>query len=66
MQACGWPVSLSAGVAVFTVAPEEASIALGIADALMYEAKADGKNRVRVRVIGAQERMAVGQEARGR
>jgi diguanylate cyclase (GGDEF)-like protein len=61
MRQRGWPVSLSAGVAVFAVAPEEASTALCFADALMYEAKADGKNRVRARAIGAQECMAADQ-----
>jgi diguanylate cyclase (GGDEF)-like protein len=59
-----WRVSLSAGAVVFAIAPHEVSAALRLADALMYEAKADGKNRVRVRVHQTAGSPEVGVEPR--
>jgi diguanylate cyclase (GGDEF)-like protein len=46
LAACGWPVTASIGVARFADAPTSADVALSCADALMYDAKARGRNRV--------------------
>jgi len=39
-----WPVSLSIGVMIFIKLPKSAGEALKMADDLMYEVKAKGKN----------------------
>jgi PleD family two-component response regulator len=39
------PVTASIGVATFLIAPADSTVALRMADAAMYEAKAAGKNR---------------------
>jgi PleD family two-component response regulator len=47
MKALGCPVTASIGAASFRLAPLDADAALAQADALMYAAKAAGKNRIR-------------------
>lgn len=43
-----WPVSFSIGIVSFGQAPADAAEALRLADVLMYEAKKNGKNSIRV------------------
>jgi PAS domain S-box-containing protein len=45
MRERGWPVTVSVGAAWFSALPESAEASIGLADALMYRAKAAGKNR---------------------
>jgi diguanylate cyclase (GGDEF)-like protein/PAS domain S-box-containing protein len=45
MYASGWPVTVSVGAAWFSSLPDSAEATLNLADALMYRAKAAGKNR---------------------
>ncbi|CAM5767106.1 hypothetical protein LMIY3S_02050 [Labrys miyagiensis] len=45
----GYPVSFSMGLAIFTAPPNNVEAALGMADALLYQAKRNGKNQI---VIG--------------
>ena len=49
MDARGWPVTASIGVAWFPNPPDSADAALAAADALMYGAKTAGKDRIRHR-----------------
>lgn len=49
MDARGWPVTASIGVAWFPNPPDSADAALAAADALMYGAKIAGKDRIRHR-----------------
>jgi diguanylate cyclase (GGDEF)-like protein len=46
------PVTLSIGAVVFSVPPASVDELLSQADALMYRAKAAGKNRFEVEVVG--------------
>ncbi len=46
-----WDVTMSIGLLTCTSSPDSADQALGKADALMYRAKSEGKNRVRHEVI---------------
>jgi diguanylate cyclase (GGDEF)-like protein len=48
MQVKGWPVTLSVGLVTFVAPPESVDEMLQKADGLMYEAKASGKNIVKV------------------
>lgn len=50
VAAGGWPVTFSIGVITFSRLPEGADQAISRADALMYEVKKSGKNRVSYRV----------------
>ena len=47
MQGRDWPVTFSIGVAAYAVPPADVDQLMNAADAVMYQAKADGKNRVR-------------------
>jgi diguanylate cyclase (GGDEF)-like protein len=49
MKRNGWPVTFSIGVASYNVAPEDFDRLLKQADALMYEVKHGGRNRVLLR-----------------
>lgn len=51
MRAKGWRVTASIGAALFLKAPESEATALNTADALMYAAKASGKNQIVCRAI---------------
>jgi len=46
MDEHGWPVTFSIGVASYEVAPHNFDEALAQADALMYEVKNSGRNRI--------------------
>lgn len=46
MQQNGWPATVSVGAAAFGEAPASVEVGLKAADALMYGAKEQGKNRV--------------------
>ncbi len=46
MTAHGWPITFSAGAVSFTMPPQSADEAISIADTLMYEVKARGKNHI--------------------
>ncbi len=43
-----WPVTVSIGVVTFTVVPDNVDVLMQKADALMYAAKADGKNQIKL------------------
>jgi diguanylate cyclase (GGDEF)-like protein len=58
VTACDWPVTFSAGVITCMDVPETADSMIKLADNLMYEAKSDGKNRVRSAVYRGHELMA--------
>lgn len=47
MKEKGWPVSFSIGVASYQVAPQDFDTLIKQADALMYEAKRGGRDRIR-------------------
>jgi diguanylate cyclase (GGDEF)-like protein len=49
----GWPVSCSVGMITFDTPPDTVNSAITQADALMYEAKANGKGQVMHRVVAA-------------
>lgn len=49
MKRHGWPVTFSVGVASYDVTPKDFDCLLKQADALMYEAKHGGRNRVLLR-----------------
>lgn len=49
MQAQGWPVTCSIGVASYRVTPPDFDALLKQADALMYEVKHDGRGRILLR-----------------
>jgi diguanylate cyclase (GGDEF)-like protein len=53
LSARGWPVTASIGALSFASPPPRLDAALAQADALMYEAKATGKNRVHVGCAGS-------------
>lgn len=46
MAACGWPITFSIGVACFRHLPHTIDVLVARADALMYDAKRDGKNTI--------------------
>ena len=46
MAAKGWPVTLSVGAATFVRAPVDVDVMIQHIDALMYQAKREGKNRI--------------------
>jgi diguanylate cyclase (GGDEF)-like protein len=48
MRAQNWPVTLSAGAAVFEAIPRTVDTAIAFADSLMYQAKRSGKNSLRI------------------
>lgn len=50
-RAHNWPISCSAGVAVFQVPPSSPDAALRIADGLMYEIKTAGKDALLVEEV---------------
>ncbi|MDP2238868.1 MAG: diguanylate cyclase [Burkholderiales bacterium] len=50
-----WPVTFSIGVASYDFAPHDFDSALAQADALMYEAKNGGRNRVQQRTFSGAE-----------
>ncbi|MGB7970710.1 MAG: GGDEF domain-containing protein [Candidatus Deferrimicrobiaceae bacterium] len=52
MQTNGWPITLSIGAVTFRKPPESVDRMLKTADALMYEAKRDGKSRIRHEIHG--------------
>lgn len=52
MRREGWRVTASIGAMTFHVAPDSAEAALSAVDALMYGAKADGRDRVRLAEYG--------------
>jgi diguanylate cyclase (GGDEF)-like protein len=54
MQANGWPVTFSIGVASYRQAPENFDALIALADALMYEVKESGRGRVLQRVPDAE------------
>lgn len=56
MKAGAWPVTFSIGVASYAQAPADFNELLAAADALMYEAKNAGRNRVRQRELSAVQR----------
>ena len=47
MKACGWPVTLSAGVVTYIKPPDNADEMIKTADNAMYEVKRSGKNGVK-------------------
>jgi len=49
MKLNGWPVTFSIGVASYRVTPEDFDGLLNQADALMYEVKRGGRNRILLR-----------------
>lgn len=49
METHGWPITFSSGAVTFVVAPPSADEAITVADRLMYEVKAQGKNRIEYR-----------------
>lgn len=51
MAAQGWPVTFSIGVASYLQAPDTLATLLAEADALMYEVKRGGRDRVEQRVL---------------
>jgi diguanylate cyclase (GGDEF)-like protein len=52
-----WPVTFSFGVVTFLKAPSSADELLGMADKLMYDAKAGGKNAVQYAIYDKQPRV---------
>jgi diguanylate cyclase (GGDEF)-like protein len=54
MRANAWPVTFSIGVASYRHAPENFSALITLADALMYEVKVSGRDRVLQRVPDAE------------
>jgi diguanylate cyclase (GGDEF)-like protein len=51
----GWPITLSMGVVTCTTTPSEITQLMKTVDALMYEVKRSGKNRVRHKTIICKE-----------
>ncbi len=54
MKRHGWPVTVSAGVAVFPTTPRDVAALLKPADDLLYRAKEEGKNAIRAAVQKAE------------
>jgi diguanylate cyclase (GGDEF)-like protein len=55
VQHNGWPVTFSTGVVTFEITPAGVDEMIDAADAQMYLAKQNGKNRTRYKVITADE-----------
>lgn len=55
MDAEGWPVTFSIGLATCRSAPNDVEAALRAADALMYQVKHGGKNDIRTVVLGERK-----------
>ena len=53
----GWPITFSIGVATFIRPPDRIDEMIDAADAQMYFAKRNGKNRTRYRVIVEEDKM---------
>ncbi|HEX2880428.1 MAG TPA: GGDEF domain-containing protein [Polyangiaceae bacterium] len=51
MREQAWPITASVGALVFLQAPESTERSLQEADALMYRAKASGKNRLHLQIV---------------
>ena len=54
MRTNHWPVTVSIGVMTFTTAPNNVDVLMQKADALMYAAKANGKNQIKLDGIPPQ------------
>lgn len=54
MREGGWPVTVSIGAVAYALAPPSLQVAIQRADALMYEAKRKGKDRVHVITADAE------------
>ena len=53
-----WATSFSAGIATFTMPPDSVEHMLNHADALMYEAKKNGKDHIRHQEFGRAQKSA--------
>jgi diguanylate cyclase (GGDEF)-like protein len=54
MKDAGWPVSMSIGLVTFVRPPDSVDEMLKWADSLMYEVKREGKDDVKMEVVGQQ------------